>query len=125
MTTRFRASDLPLVLVRWYDDAKWLLERVEGFPKSQRFVLGQRLSHQVMEVLEILVEASTTSQKEELLRQANRRVEVVRWTVRMAKDRNLLTASQFEHSAQCLTDCGKMIGGWIKDTVKRKTGADI
>ena len=41
--------DLPVVLVKWYDDAKWVLERVESFPKSQRFVPGQRLSNQVME----------------------------------------------------------------------------
>ena len=38
----------PVVLVKWYDYAKWLLERVENFPKSQRFVLGQRLAEQAL-----------------------------------------------------------------------------
>jgi len=38
----------------------------------------------------------------------------VRWTVRMCKDRNLLSASQFEHSAKALNECGKMVGGWWK-----------
>ena len=47
--------EAPVVLVKWNDYAKWVLERVESFPKNQRFVLGQRLSNQVMEVLEILV----------------------------------------------------------------------
>ena len=51
-------SELPVVLVKWYDYAKWVLERVESFPKNQRYVLGQRLSAQVMVVLEILVEAA-------------------------------------------------------------------
>jgi hypothetical protein len=50
--------EFPVVLVEWYDHAKWVLERMESFPKNQRYVLGQRLSHQVMEVLELLVEAS-------------------------------------------------------------------
>ena len=45
--------ELPVVLVKWYDYAKWVLERVESFPKSHRFVLGQRLANQVMDVLEI------------------------------------------------------------------------
>ncbi len=27
------------VRVKWYDYTKWLLERVDGFPKNQRFVL--------------------------------------------------------------------------------------
>ena len=51
------ATDAPLVLVKWYAYAKWVLERVESFPKSQRFILGQRLSNHVMDVLETLVKA--------------------------------------------------------------------
>ena len=111
-------SELPVVLVKWYDYAKWVLERVESFPKNQRYVLGQRLSDQVMVVLEILVEAAYSREKRDLLAEANRKMEVVRWTVRMCKDRNLLTASQFEHSAKCLNECGKMVGGWLKATGK-------
>ena len=95
--------ELPVVLVKWYDYAKWVLERVESFPKNQR------LSDQVMGVLEILVEAAYSREKRDLLADANRKMEVVRWTVRMCKDRNLLTASQFEHSARCLNECGKMV----------------
>lgn len=50
-------SEMPQVVVKWYAYAKWVLERVEGFPKSQRFILGQRLSNHVMDVLETLVKA--------------------------------------------------------------------
>ena len=104
----------PVVLIRWYDYAKWVLERVESFPKSQRYVLGQRVSHQAMEVLEVLVEAAYSREKRALLATTNRKMEVVRWTVRMCKDRNLLSASLFTHSAKCLNECGKMVGGWWK-----------
>jgi len=34
------ANDAPLLLVKCYAYAKWVLERVESFPKSQRFILG-------------------------------------------------------------------------------------
>ena len=34
----------PIVLVKWYEVVKWLLERVDNFPKSQRFIFGQRLA---------------------------------------------------------------------------------
>ena len=60
-------SDAPIVLVKWYAYAKWVLERVESFPKSQRFILGQRLSNHVMDVLETLVKASYARDKAELL----------------------------------------------------------
>jgi hypothetical protein len=112
----------PIVLVKWYDYAKWVLERVESFPKNQKYVLGQRLSQQVMEVLELLVEASYSREKRDLLATANRKMEVVRWTVRMGKDRNLLSASQFTHSARCLNECGKMVGGWWKAEGKKAAG---
>ena len=104
----------PVVLVKWYDYAKWLLERVENFPKSQRFVLGQRLTGQAMDVLDLLVEASYAREKTEILAAVNRKMEVLRWTVRMAKDRKLFTPSQFEFSARALNECGRMVGGWIK-----------
>ena len=87
--------EAPVVLVKWYDYARWVLERVESFPKNQKYVLGQRLSSQAMEVLELLVEASYSREKLSLLATVNRKMEVVRWTVRMCKDRNLLSASQF------------------------------
>ena len=63
----------PVVLVKWYDYAKWLLERVENFPKSQRFVLGQRLAEQAMDVLDLLVEAFYARDKAEILATANRK----------------------------------------------------
>lgn len=106
--------EAPVVLVKWYDYAKWLLERVENFPKSQRFVLGQRLTGQAMDVLDLLVEASYARDKAEILATANRKMEVLRWTVRMAKDRKLFTAAQFEFSARALNECGRMVGGWLK-----------
>ena len=106
--------EAPVVLVKWYDFAKWLLERVENFPKSQRFVLGQRLTAQAMDVLDLLVEASYARDKAEILATANRKMEVLRWTVRMAKDRKLFTPAQFEFSARALNECGRMVGGWLK-----------
>jgi len=104
----------PIVLVKWYDYTKWLLERVENFPKSQRFVMGQRLAGQAMDVMDLLVEASYAREKTEILALANRRMEVLRWTVRMAKDRKLFTTAQFEFSARALNECGRMVGGWLK-----------
>jgi hypothetical protein len=106
--------EAPVVLVKWYDYAKWLLERVENFPKSQRFVLGQRLTGQAMDVLDLLVEASYAREKTEILATANRKMEVLRWTVRMAKDRKLFTPAQFEFSARAFNECGRMVGGWLK-----------
>lgn len=64
----------PVLLVKWYDYTKWLLERVEQFPKNQRFVLRTRVADLAVEVLEDLVEAAYAGQprKAELLAKVNR-----------------------------------------------------
>ena len=53
-----RGKDQPEVLVKWYDYTKWVLDRVDGFPKNQRFVLGTRLADAAVKVLELLGEAA-------------------------------------------------------------------
>ncbi len=122
--TKPLGPDAPVVLVKWYDFAKWVLERVENFPKSQRFVLGQRLANQAMDILELLVAATYTRKKADILADANQKMEVLRWVVRMCKDRKLLTPAQFEFSARALNECGKMVGGWWKQSAKGKDGQD-
>ena len=66
----------PIVLVKWYEVVKWLLERIDNFPKSQRFIFGQRLADRAIGILELLVEAAYSSQKADLLRRANRELEI-------------------------------------------------
>ena len=80
-----------MLLVKWYDFTRWLLERIDSFPKNQRFVFGTRLADHALDVLETLVEASYSPRKGDLLARANRRIEMLRWLVRLAKDRSVLT----------------------------------
>jgi len=73
--------------VKWYDFTRWLLERIDSFPKNQRFVFGTRLADHALDVLETLVEASYSRRKTELLDRVNQKIEMLRWLVRLAKDR--------------------------------------
>lgn len=109
-----RPIEPPIVLVKWYDLTKWLLARVESFPKNQRFVFGQRLTDRTLGVLETLVEASYSPagrHKAELLARANRDLEVLRWLLRLAKERTLLTPRQYRFVCLALEECGRMLGG--------------
>ena len=106
--------DAPVVLVKWYDWTRWMLARVDSVPKNQRFIFGQRLADRSIRVLELLVEASYRSKKAELLGEANRQIEVLRWLVRLAKDRQLLSVRQYGFACNGLTECGRMVGGWLR-----------
>jgi hypothetical protein len=119
MAAKEAGADLPVVLVKWYEYLKWLMERIDQFPKNQRFLLGQRMTDAALDILELLVDASYSRQKTRQLNDANRKMEVLRWLVRLAKDRNLLSSRQFEFSSRSLTECGMMVGGWLKSTQRR------
>ena len=117
-------NEPPILLVKWYDVTKWLLDRVDSFPKNQRFIFGQRLADRAMNVLELLVEAAYSSRKADLLARANRDIEVLRWLVRMAMDRKILTPRQYEHCCMCLNECGRMVGGWWKQAGTKERNPD-
>ena len=112
------------MLVKWYDWTKWILERVDSFPKNQRFIFGQRLADRSIRVLEILVDASYHSKKVDLLAEANRQIEILRWLVRLAKDRQLLTVRQYGFACKGLTECGRMVGGWLKQATTKEQSTD-
>jgi hypothetical protein len=115
------AAESPVVLVKWYDVVKWFLERVDSFPKNQRFVFGQRLADRAIDVLELLVEAAYSPRKADLLSRANRDIEVLRWLVRLAKDRGLFTMRQYGFACNGLTECGRMVGGWLKQSAAKES----
>ena len=114
----------PILLVKWYDVSKWLLERVDSFPKNQRFIFGQRIADRTLNILEVLVEAAYSSGKVKLLARANRDIEVLRWLIRMATDRKLITPRQYEHCCMSLNECGRMVGGWSKQAAAKERRAD-
>ena len=89
-----RRSDPPVVLVKWYDFTKWVLGHVDNFPKNQRFVFGQRLADGVLAILELIVDATYSDKKSKILLEVNRRLEVLRWLLRLAFDRRLLASKQ-------------------------------
>ena len=115
-------TESPVVLIKLYDVVKWLLERVDSFPKNQRFVFGQRLADRAIDVLELLVEAAYSPRKADLLSHANRDIEVLRWLVRLAKDRDLFTMRQYGFACKGLTECGRMLGGWLKQSAAKENG---
>jgi hypothetical protein len=116
--------DTPVLLVKWYDFTRWLLERIDSFPKNQRFVLGTRLADHALDVLETLVEASYSRRKADLLACVNRKIEMLRWLVRLAKDRKVLTERQYLFACKGLAEYGRMVGGWLKQSAAKEGTPD-
>ena len=101
----------------------WLVPAVNGFPRSQKFLLGDRIQATALDALERLIEATYTKARSQSLAQANLDIEKLRFLFRLAMDLRILELRRYEHAARSLDEVGRLIGGWIK--TDRQTGAGL
>ena len=92
----------------------WLVPTVERFPRSQKFLLGDRIQSTALDVLESLIEATYTRDRSGQLAQANLGIEKLRFLFRLAHDLRCLDAQRYEHAARSLDETGRRIGAWAK-----------
>jgi len=92
----------------------WLVPTVEKFPRSQKFLLGDRIQTTALDVLERLIEATYTKERRRLLAAANLGIEKLRFQFRLAADLRCLDQRRYEHAARSLDEIGRLIGGWRK-----------
>lgn len=92
----------------------WLVPTVEKFPRSQKFLLGDRIQGAALDVVESLVAATYTRRRATHLTDANLGVEKLRLMFRLAMDLRYLDLKRYEHAARALDDVGRFIGGWVK-----------
>ncbi len=92
----------------------WLVPTVEKFPRSQKFLLGDRIQATALDVLERLIEATYSRQRAGMLDAANLAIEKLRFLFRLASDLRYLDLKRYEHAARGLDEIGRMVGGWIK-----------
>ena len=62
----------------------WLIPTVEKFPRSQKFLLGDRIQSTALDVLERLIEATYTKARRSALLAANLGLEKLRFLFRLA-----------------------------------------
>ncbi len=93
---------------------RWLIPTVEKFPRSQKFLLGDRIQSSALDVLERLIEATYDRDRAASLRAANLGVEKLRHLIRLAFDLRHLDERRYECAARDLDGIGRQIGAWRK-----------
>jgi hypothetical protein len=97
-----------------YDVIMWLMGRVERFPRSQRFTLGDRILNISLDTLDLLIEATYTRKRLPLLQKANVQLEKLRFLIRLCQDLKLLSTKQYAYISGEINEVGKLVGGWIR-----------
>ena len=101
---------------------KWLVPTVEKFPRSQKFLLGDRIQTTALDVLDALIEATYTRDRRPHLTRANLGLEKLRFHVRLAADLQCLDRRRYEYAARELNEIGRLVGGWVKSQASRSPG---
>lgn len=99
-----------------YDWTLWVIPKVEKFPKSHRFSIGEKLVNASLETLLHLVDATYHARNAGSLGAAVREVNRVRYLVRLAKDLRLINLAAYEFAAKAIDEIGRMAGGWLKSS---------
>src|ERR1700680_268021 len=87
-----------------YQFLVWLTPAVEKFPRSHKFTVGDRIEIVALGVLEALIEATYTKERNQHLRAANLGIEKLRFLLRLAADLRLLDRRRYEHAMRALDD---------------------
>ena len=92
----------------------WLIPTVERFPRSQKFLLGDRIQAAALDILEALIEATYTRERKGHLARANLGIEKLRFMIRLSAEMRHLDQRRYEHAGRTLAETGWLIGGWQK-----------
>jgi len=95
---------------------------VGRFPRSHRFVLGERIEKNLYDLLDTLLRAKYQRSRQALLAGANINLEILRFQCRLAKDLELMNAKRYAYAAGLLDDIGREVGGWLKNQSTGATG---
>lgn len=115
------------IFVKTFDFLKWVVQRTETFPKSQRFGVAKRLNDAVFDFYEFISQAAVLKRPAEQLarlREADARLVNVMHYLRLSQELHYLSFKQYGHASLLEEELGRLLGSWIKKTEKllTKTG---
>lgn len=107
------SSELPL-FIHWEKTLRDILSRTQKFPKRVRFTFSSRIDNFALDILEKIVEARYSKDKNETLAQASLLLEKLRVLVRISHEEKYLDYRGFEYVARNMDEAGRMLGGWMR-----------
>lgn len=103
------------IFVKSYDFLLWLLPLTLKFPKSQRFLLAERLGKLALDFYELILDAVLEPPEAAAkLDQADHLLHKIRLYIRLSLDLRCISPGQYEHAALRIDEIGRLIGGWKK-----------
>jgi hypothetical protein len=103
-----------VVITKTYDLILWSCHHTGKFRRNHRLVLGERIERTLYDLLETLIRAKYSKQRQELLEKANLTLEILRFQMRLAKDLQCLQVESYGFATKAIDEIGELVGGWLK-----------
>src|ERR1039457_7114529 len=91
-----------IVITKAYDRILWSCNHTSQFPRNHRFVLGERIERNLYGLRDTLIAAKYTKNRQRLLEDANLALEVLRFSMRLAKDLRCLKVESYAFAAKSI-----------------------
>ena len=112
-------SDLPIIQ-KTYDLIKWYVPILNRLPRDHKFLLGDRMTTGLYQLLENLITARYEQEKLLRLEALNSKLDILRHQTRLLLDFGLMADQRYEYAGQLLNGIGIELGGWIKQQRQRQ-----
>lgn len=106
-----------IIYTKMLEVVLWTFEKVNTFPKKQRFVLGQQIENSALSALRLIIEANNAREGgiiREKLQNLNVELEVMRSLYRVAFEVKFIKASSLGYIVKKIDEVGKLGGSWQK-----------
>lgn len=98
------------IITKTYDLILWSCQHTGRFPRNHRFVLGERIERNLYGLLETLIAAKYTRNRQRLLEDANLSLEILRFQMRLAKDLQCLKVESYAFAVKAIDEIGRPAG---------------
>lgn len=104
------------VLTKAYELLLYAIPQLEKFPRSQKFLVADRIETKILDVLDLLIEAyyGKKEQKERVLDTVNLQLEKLRFLIRLSHDMQFFSNQKYGQLSERINEIGRMVGGWRK-----------
>lgn len=102
------------IFQKTYDFLLWFCPAIDKFPKSQKYVLGEKIKESFLRILRLIIEANALFDKKFKLKELSTELDCLRILIRLSKDLNLINIKKYKNCAIRINEIGRMLGGWLK-----------
>lgn len=106
-----------IIFQKLYDLYLYTHKAVSSFPKSQRFLISNKLLESNLEMLRLTIVANSKSDRKEEQKQISVILDIFRIHIRLSKDLNMLSVKRYTHFMELINEIGRLLNAW-KNSVK-------